>query len=117
MHFHASHFCLHTYYSHTYTGSQAQRVLMSAFLTKSVETDSKNFTSFQREQAGRARDVKERMDTLQQNCMDHAGRELQKSGMDSKFRHELEKIRNNESGKRTKFQVEIERNLETKLLE
>ena len=33
--------------------------------------------------------------------------------MDSKFRHELEKIRKNESGERTK----IERNLETKLEE
>ena len=44
--------------------------------------------------------------------MNPAGRELQMRDMDSKFRHELEKIRNNESGDRTKFQVEIERNLE-----
>ena len=49
--------------------------------------------------------------------MNPAGRELQMRDMDSKFRHELEKITNNESGDRTKFQVEIERNLETKLEE
>ena len=36
---------------------------------------------------------------------------------DSKFRHELEKIRNNESGECTKFQVEFERNMETRLEE
>jgi hypothetical protein len=35
--------------------------------------------------------------------------------MDSKFQHEVEKIRNNESGERTKFQVEFERSMETKL--
>ena len=49
--------------------------------------------------------------------MNPAGRELQMRDMDSKFRHELEKIRINESGERTKFQVEIERNLEAKLEE
>ena len=49
--------------------------------------------------------------------MNPAGRELQMRDMDSKFRHELEKIRNNESGELTKFQVEIEGNLETKLEE
>ena len=37
--------------------------------------------------------------------------------MASKFRHELEKIRNNESGECTKFQVESERNMETRLEE
>ncbi len=88
-----------------------------ATLTKSVETYSKNFTSFKREQTGRAGGVKKRMDTLQQNYMNPSGRELQMRDMDSKFRHELEKIRNNESDERTKFQVDIERNLETKLEE
>ena len=37
------------------------------------------------------------------------------TSMDSKFQHELEKIRNNESGEPTTFQVEFERNMETKL--
>ena len=49
--------------------------------------------------------------------MNPAGYELQMRDIDSKFRHELEKIRNNESGEFTKFQVEIERNLETKFEE
>ena len=49
--------------------------------------------------------------------MNPVGRELQIRDMDSKFRHELKKIRNNESGDCTKFQVEIERNLETKFEE
>ena len=86
-------------------------------LTKGVETHSKNFTNFKREHVGRAGKVKKHMDTLQQNCMNPGGRELQVQDMDSKFRHEMEKIRNNESGESTKFQVEIERNLETKLEE
>ncbi len=37
------------------------------------------------------------------------------TSMDSKFHHELEKIQNNESGERITFQVEFERNMETKL--
>ncbi len=35
--------------------------------------------------------------------------------MDSKFEHELEKIRNNESGERIRYQIEFEQNMETKL--
>ena len=88
-----------------------------ATLTKIVDTYSKKITSLKREQTDRAGEVKKRMDTLQQNCMNPTGLELQIRDMDSKFRRELEKIRNNESGERTKFQVEIERNLETKLEE
>ena len=44
-------------------------------------------------------------------CMDPAERELQMRDMDSKFRYELEKIQNNESGERTKFQVEMWRRI------
>ena len=88
-----------------------------ATLTKIVDTYSKKITSLKREQTDRTGEVKKRMDTLQQNCMNPTGLELQIRDMDSKFRRELEKIRNNESGERTKFQVEIERNLETKLEE
>ncbi len=86
-------------------------------LTNRVETPSKNLATFKREKSDRSGEVKKHMDTLQQNYMNPAGRELQMRDMDSKFRHELEKIRNNESGERTKFQVEIERNLETMLEE
>ncbi len=88
-----------------------------ATLTKIVDTYSKKITSLKRDQTDRTGEVKKRMDTLQQNCMNPTGLELQIRDMDSKFRRELEKIRNNESGERTKFQVEIERNLETKLEE
>ena len=86
-------------------------------LAKSVDNCSKNLSTFKKELAVKDEEVKKRMDTLQQNCINSDGRESQMRDMDSKFRHELEKIRNNESGKCTKSQVEIERNLETKLEE
>ena len=85
-------------------------------LRNHVETDSTNLATFKKELPDREEEVvKKHMDTLHQNCMNPAGRELQMRDIDSKFRHEQEKIRNNENDGRTKFQVEIERNLETKL--